>query len=173
MFLELEFITNEKIKFTIVTLLLLSISIILNSYAFIIITLPLWICLLSFFLYGKIEYVPSQQKMKDKWGYLLISNSTVFNKNTNLTLQQFQNLYIDSYQQDQQLRKIEYQYYQQNSKIFAIQINNKEMEYFPNEHFQLSNGQLVSVQKYDWIVTDKPLGDIYLIQDKTLQNTYQ
>ena len=99
-------------------------------------------------------------------------NAEKFVKNTDLTLQNFQNLYVDTYQKDDEIREIEYKYYQQNSKIFAIQLNNKEMEYFPNEHFELKNGKLVSVKKTDWIVTDQPMGDIYLIQDKTLRNTY-
>ena len=46
------------------------------------------------------------------------------------------------------------------------------MQSFPNEHFKLKNGKLVSVKKGDWIVTDQPLGEIYVIQDKTLRNTY-
>ena len=176
--LEIELITPEKLRVLIIASSLLLLSFILNvslnnTFAtYISVTLPLWISLMLFFTTDNKSRIPSQQAMRDKWGTLLMYNAEKFVKNTDLTLQNFQNLYVDTYQKDDQMREIEYKYYQQNSEIFAIQLNNKEMEYFPNEHFQLKNGKLVSVQKTDWIVTDQPMGDIYLIQDKTLRNTY-
>ena len=177
--LEFELITPEKLRVLIIASSLLLLSFILNislnnTFAtYISVTLPLWISLMFFLTTDNKSRIPSQQAMQDKWGTLLMYNAEKFVKNTDLTLQNFQNLYVDtSYQKDDQMREIEYKYYQQNSEIFAIQLNHKEMEYFPNEHFQLKNGKLVSVQKTDWIVTDQPMGDIYLIQNKTLRNTY-
>lgn len=177
--LEIDFINKQQFRVVIVAFSLLLFSFILNislgnTFAtYISITSPLWLSLLLFLTQEHKSKIPSQQEMKNKWGTILMYKAQKFIKNTDLTLQNFQNLYVDtSYQKDDQMREIEYKYYQQNSEIFAIQINNKEMEYFPNEHFELKNGKLVSVKKNDWIVTDQPMGDIYLIQDKTLRNTY-
>lgn len=176
--LEIELITPEKLRVLIVASSLLLFSFIINISldntftTYISVTLPLWISLIFFFTKDNKSRIPSQKEMQDKWGTLLMYNAEKFVKNTDITLQNFQNLYVDTYQKDDEIREIEYKYYQQNSEIFAIQLNNKEMEYFPNEHFELKNGKLVSVKKTDWIVTDQPMGDIYLIQDKTLRNTY-
>ena len=176
--LEIELITPEKLRVLIVASSLLLFSFIVNIslnntfITYISVTLPLWISLIFFFTKDNKSRIPSQQEMQEKWAKLLMYNAEKFVKNTDLTLQKFKNLYVDTYQKDDQMREIEYKYYQQNSEIFAIQLNNKEMDYFPNEHFELKNGKLVSVKKTDWIVTDKLMGDIYLIQDKTLRNTY-
>ena len=176
--LEIDFITPENLKVSIVAFPLLFLSFVLNVYlentfwTYLAVTLPLWISLVLFFITEKKQMIPSQQIMKDKWGSLLIYNGKKFVKNTDLTMKQFKELYIDSYQKDDQLREIEYSKYKKNSEIFAIQINNKEMNFFPNEHFQLQNGKLICIKKNDWIVTDQPLGEIYVIQDKTLRNTY-
>ena len=176
--LEIDFITPENLKVSIIAFPLLFLSFVLNVYlentfwTYLSVTLPLWISLVLFFTTQKKQMIPSQQIMKDKWGSLLIYNGKKFVKNTDLTMKQFKELYIDSYQKDDQLREIEYSKYKKNSEIFAIQINNKEMNFFPNEHFQLQNGKLICIKKNDWIVTDQPLGEIYVIQDKTLRNTY-
>ena len=176
--LEIDFITPENLKVSIIAFPLLFLSFVLNVYlentfwTYLAVTLPLWISLVLFFITEKKQMIPSQQIMKDKWGSLLIYNGKKFVKNTDLTMKQFKELYIDSYQKDDQLREIEYSKYKKNSEIFAIQINNKEMNFFPNEHFQLQNGKLICIKKNDWIVTDQPLGEIYVIQDKTLRNTY-
>ena len=176
--LEIDFITAENLRVSMIAFPLLFLSFILNVYlentfwTYLVVTLPLWISLVLFLATEKKQLIPSQEIMKEKWGNLLMYNGKKFVKNTDLTLKQFKELYIDSYQKDDQLREIEYSKYKQNSEIFAIQINNKEMDFFPNEHFQLKNGKLICIKKNDWIVTDQPLGEIYVIQDKTLRNTY-
>ena len=176
--LEIDFITAENLRVSMIAFPLLFLSFILNVYlentfwTYLGVTLPLWISLVLFFTTEKKQLIPSQEIMKEKWGNLLMYNGKKFVKNTDLTLKQFKELYIDSYQKDDQLREIEYSKYKKNSEIFAIQINNKEMDFFPNEHFQLKNGKLICIKKNDWIVTDQPLGEIYVIQDKTLRNTY-
>lgn len=176
--LEIEFITAENLRVYMIAFPLLFLSFLLNVYlentfwTYLGVTLPLWISLVLFFTTEKKQLIPSQEIMKEKWGNLLMYNGKKFVKNTDLTMKQFNELYIDSYQKDDQLREIEYSKYKKNSEIFAIQINNKEMNFFPNEHFQLKNGKLICIQKNDWIVTDQPLGEIYVIQDKTLRNTY-
>lgn len=176
--LEIEFITAENLRVYMIAFPLLFLSFLLNVYlentfwTYLGVTLPLWISLVLFFTTEKKQLIPSQEIMKEKWGNLLMYNGKKFVKNTDLTMKQFNELYIDSYQKDDQLREIEYSKYKKNSEIFAIQINNKEMDFFPNEHFQLKNGKLICIQKNDWIVTDQPLGEIYVIQDKTLRNTY-
>lgn len=176
--LEIDFITQENLRVFMIAIPLLLLSFILNTYlentfwTYLSVTLPVWISLLLFLTTEKKQMIPSQEIMKEKWGSLLMYNGIKFVKNTDLTMEQFKKLYIDSYQKDDQLREIEYQKYKQNSEIFAIQINNKEMDFFPNEHFQLKNGKLICIKKNDWIVTDQPMGEIYVIQDKTLRNTY-
>ena len=176
--LEIDFITAENLRVSMIAFPLLFLSFMLNVYlentfwTYLGVTLPLWISLVLFFTTEKKQLIPSQEIMKEKWGNLLMYNGKKFVKNTDLTMLQFKELYIDSYQKDDQLREIEYSKYKKNSEIFAIQINNKEMDFFPNEHFQLKNGKLICIKKNDWIVTDQPLGEIYVIQDKTLRNTY-
>jgi hypothetical protein len=46
------------------------------------------------------------------------------------------------------------------------------MDEFPNEHFILANGNLVSVKETDWLVRSKSSRDIYVIQNKTLKYIY-
>ena len=176
--LEIDFITSENLTVSMIAFPLLFLSFLLNVYlentlwTYLGVTLPVWISLILFLTTQKKKLIPSQKRMKEKWGNLLMYNGKKFVKNTDLTMEQFKELYIDSYQKDDQLREIEYSKYKQNSEIFAIQINNKDMDSFPNEHFQLKNGKLICIKKNDWIVTDQPLEEIYVIQDKTLRNTY-
>ena len=111
--------------------------------------------------------------MREKWGNLLLSNGTKFIREEEISLDRFINLYVDSYQRDDKLREYEYKCYKNNREIFGLQISERDMDNFGNEHFGLENNQLVSIKVSDWIVRSDDSEDIYVIQDNILKTTYK
>jgi len=117
--------------------------------------------------------VPLQKDMQYKWCNRLLIDGLKFKKKKYITFKLFNKLYVNYYQKDDLLRKYEYKKYKKNDNIYGIQITSKLMEGFPNEHFILTNGNLVSVKKTDWLVRSQGNKEIYVIQNKTLKNIYQ
>ena len=174
---EIEFSGDIKVLFTSSLLLLTNLGFnyyLDNSFVtFLLMSLPLWISLLLHFsFYNKNKLIPLQEDMQNDWGEVLCINGKKYIKNTDITEKSFINLYVDCYQEDVRLREYEYECYQKNNEIFVYQISRKDMEYFPNDHFILSNGKLINIKVSDWLARCVDDNDIYVIQDTTLRNTY-
>jgi hypothetical protein len=174
---DINFSGNDRVILT--SLFLLLISFCLNYYCensfvtFLSISLPLWLSLIYFCFYPNNNFIPFQEDMREKWGNLLLSNGTKFIREEDISLDRFINLYVDSYQRDDKLREYEYKCYKKNREIFGLQISERDMGNFGNEHFVLENNQLVSIKVSDWIVRCVDREDIYVIQDNTLKRTYK
>ena len=173
---EIYFSGDSKVLFT--SSLLLLTNLCFNYYldnsltTFFLISLPLWISLLFYFLSDNIRLIPLQDDVQKIWGQLLFSNGTKYIKNTDITKKRFINLYINVNEKDDKLIDFEYEYYKKNREIFVYQISNRDMIYFSNGKFILSNGKIVNIKVSDWLARCVSDNDIYVIEDNALRNTY-
>ena len=173
---EIEFSGDSKVLFT--SSLLLLTNFCFNYYldnnltTFFLISMPLWISLLFYFLSENIRKIPLQDDVQKMWGQILFSDGTKYIKNTDITKKRFTNLYINVNEKDDELIDFEYECYKKNFEIFAYQISNKDMIYFPNGKFILSNGKIVNIKVSDWLSRCVNDNSIYVIEDNALRNTY-
>ena len=82
--LEIDFITSENLTVSMIAFPLLFLSFLLNVYlentlwTYLGVTLPVWISLILFLTTQKKKLIPSQKRMKEKWGNLLMYNGKMW-----------------------------------------------------------------------------------------------